>query len=551
LLLAARVYSGVALGLMLATAPAVAQSPPSGQPRVGGTLRFGVWSEPTTLNPYYSNSRPNQALAELTFDGLAHGAPDGSYLPGLAAEVPTQANGDVSADGTVVTWKLKPGVTWSDGQPFTSHDVVFTYQMLMDPANPVLNRGDYAVMDSLTAPDDNTLVVTYKQLYAPYRLAFPYVFPAHAFNGQTNIAQDPFNRAPSVATGPFVVRSWASGDSITFDRNPNYREAGKPYLDQVIVKFTPSRDAEIQTLEAGDLDVAWFLDESYLRQLATLSDVSVEPVQGPTSGVENLYLNLSCSSGLQQGDPTCPNPVLGDLRVRQAIDLAVDKQAIVRGFLADRVKIAGSVLPSPYAPDLPPSEFSPNKARQLLDQAGWVVGSDGIRAKGGVRAHLMLFTATGSTITEEIAQVIEGNLLDIGIETEGKQSPVILASIFFLGSFDLAVFGGTLGIDPQSYLYSHYGSDQVPNPQLMSGSNYDRIQDAELDQALAAAGSTVDDAQRKLAYTAAAELIHADEAVIPLYQALQVDARKNIVQGWQGNGNDTVTWNIQDWWLNQ
>ena len=114
----------------------------------------------------------------------------------LAAEIPTQANGDVSADGTVVTWKLKPGVTWSDGQPFTSADVVFTYQMILDPANPVPNRSDYTVMDSVVAPDDATVVVTYKQLYAAYRLAFPSVFPAHIFNGRTDIAQDPFNQAP-------------------------------------------------------------------------------------------------------------------------------------------------------------------------------------------------------------------------------------------------------------------------------------------------------------------------------------------------------------------
>ena len=97
----------------------------------------------------------------------------GPICPLLAAEIPTQANGDVSADGTVVTWKLKPGVTWSDGQPFTSADVVFTYQMIMDPANPVPNRSDYTVMDSVVAPDDATVVVTYKQLYAAYRLAFP------------------------------------------------------------------------------------------------------------------------------------------------------------------------------------------------------------------------------------------------------------------------------------------------------------------------------------------------------------------------------------------
>ncbi len=140
-------------------------------------------------------------------------------------------------------------------------------------------------MDSVVAPDDDTVVVTYKQLYAPYRLAFPRILPAHVFNGQTSIAQDPFNQAPTVGTGPFSFKSWSSEDSITFERNPNYREPGKPYLDEVVVKFTADKAAEIQALEAGDVDAAWFLDPTYLPQLATLPDVSVDPAPGPQSGV--------------------------------------------------------------------------------------------------------------------------------------------------------------------------------------------------------------------------------------------------------------------------
>jgi len=135
-------------------------------------------------------------------------------------------------------------------------------------------------------------------------------------------------------------------------------------------------------------------------------------------------MNMSCSSGPHQGDPACPHPVLGDLRVRQAIELAVDKQALVHGLMADKVKVAGSLLPvGPYTVDLPPSEFNPNKAQQLLDQAGWVVGSDGIRNKGGVRAHLTLINGLGNRLAEETAQVIAGDLQAVGIETESKELP--------------------------------------------------------------------------------------------------------------------------------
>src|SRR5260370_2536375 len=188
---AGRVGATSALGLSLVAVPATAQVPANSQPKTGGTLRMATSAAPATLNPYFDNSAPTRLLANLDLQGLARVAPDGSYLPVLAAEIPTQANGDVSPDGTVVTWKLKPGVTWADGQPFSSQDVVLTYQMIMDPTNPVRARSDYVVMDSVAASGDNTVVVTYKQLYAPYRLAFPPVFLPQISTVRPTISMNP------------------------------------------------------------------------------------------------------------------------------------------------------------------------------------------------------------------------------------------------------------------------------------------------------------------------------------------------------------------------
>jgi peptide/nickel transport system substrate-binding protein len=553
-----RVSPVAALVVLLVTTPAGAQVPASDRPKAGGTVRLIWWNAPTTLNPYFSTAMSPSAFSELVLDGLARVAPDGSYVPELAEEIPTEANGDVSGDGTVVTWKLKPGLTWSDGQPFTSQDVVFTYQMLMDPANPVITRTDYAVINSVAAPDANTVVVTYKQLYAPYRLAFPYIFPAHVFSGRTDIAQNSFNQGPTVGTGPFVFTSGSGGDTLTFDRNPSYREPGKPNLDEVVVKFTPDRNNQVPALAAGDIDAALSLASTDLDRLSTLPDVSVD--SAPSSSVSQLFMNTSCSSGPQQGDPACPHPILGDLRVRQAIDLAIDKQGLVHGLFADQVAAATSMLTvGPFAVNLPPTEFNPTKAQQVLDQAGWAVGSDGVRSKDGVRAHLSLIINAGGSVSESVSQVIQGNLQDVGIETVIKEVPNSVLSggfpsnsPFSLGSFDLYSGSYTTPIDPQAFLRNHFASDQVPNSQLQSGINYDRVQDPKLDQALTAAGSTLDDTQRQAAYVSFSEQLQADEVVIPLFAALQIAARKSYVEGWgPTNVNDYVTWNIQDWWLNQ
>jgi peptide/nickel transport system substrate-binding protein len=515
---------------------------------------MAILPQPTTLNPYFSTDITIRLLDNLNLEGLTRVASDGSFVPLLAAEIPSQANSDVSPDGTVVNWKLKPGVVWSDGEPFTSQDVVFTYQMIMDPANPVIDRGDYRVMESVVALDLTTVAVTYKQLYAPYLLAFPRIFPAHLFNGNTNIAADPYNRFPSVTTGPFVLTRPATADSIVYERNQRYREHGKPYLDEVVFRFTPSRDVALQTLEAGEVDVDYLVDPSYLSQLASIADISFDPAP---NAVVQVFMNESCPSGPQQGNPLCPHPILGDLRVRQAIDMAIDKQALTHGLMDDRVQPTGSLLPAgPYTVDLPARGFNPGAARQLLDEAGWMVGPDGVRVRNGVRAHLSILSVIGNRLVEQTVQVIEGNLADVGIETESKGATLgVLAggfasnSPFFLGNFDMAVFMRSIAVDPQAYLYANFASDQVPSPQAL-GQNWNRVQDPRLDQELVAAAGTLDSNERRAAYTALIQLIQSDEAVIPLFPNLQVDVRKNSVQGWgPTNTNDTLTWNIQDWWL--
>jgi peptide/nickel transport system substrate-binding protein len=552
----ARTCACAVLGLSPLAGQAAAQSAPDVQPKKGGTLRMTTLSEPTTLNPYFSTDINIRMLDNLNLEGLTHVAQDGSFVPVLASEIPTQANGDVSTDGTVVTWKLKSGVVWSDGEPFTSQDVVFTYRMLMDPANPIIDRSDYRVMESVVAPDDTTVVVTYKQLYAPYRLAFPRIFPAHVFNGRTNIADDPFNQFPDVTTGPFVLTGAPTPDSITYVRNPEFREPGRPYLDEVVFKFTPNRDVAMQTLQAGEADADYFLDPSYLPQLGTMSDVAVDPA--PLS-VFQLFMNESCPTGPQQGDPSCPHPILGDLRVRQAIDMAIDKQALAQGLMQGEVQSTGSLLPAgAFRVDLPAGEFNPDGARQRLDQAGWTAGPDGIRTRDGARAHLSIMSGIGNRLVEQTVQVIQADLQDVGIETEGRQFPLPVLvggfatnSPFFLGNFDMAVFMRAIPVDPQSYLFAQFASDQVPTPQV-PGQNWDRVQDPRLDQALAAAAGTLDDGQRRAAYTTFSQLIQSDEAVIPLFPNLQVDARRSYVEGWgPTNINEPVTWNIQDWWLHQ
>ena len=225
----------------------------------GGTVKIAVAQEPDTLNPFFASQDISSIIAGTILEGLVDVNPDGKYVPILATEVPTLDNGGISKDGLTVTYKLRKDVKWSDGQAFTAKDVIFTYKVVLDPANGIPTSG-YADLDSLTNPDDYTIIAKFKNLHAPFLSdMFGTILPEHSFNGATNISKSDYNRKP-IGTGPFMVKSFTP-ENVTEERNPNYRESGKPYLDGVIWVITPSSETAIQGFKTGEFDAIWDLNE--------------------------------------------------------------------------------------------------------------------------------------------------------------------------------------------------------------------------------------------------------------------------------------------------
>jgi peptide/nickel transport system substrate-binding protein len=539
-------------------APAAAASQP-GAPKRGGTIRVGISQEPIVLNPILGSQTVNTIVSTNILEGLLYVGADGNYHPQLAAEVPSATNGGVSSDGLTVRWKLKPGVLWSDGKPFTSEDVLFTYKVFAEPQNPIPVRVGYNEIESVTAPDAETVVVKYKRLYAPFREHLSPVLPSHVFGANPVIDKLEFNRAP-IGTGPFRFVSWASGDSITLDRNPNFRDKDKPYADGLIFKVVPSREAAVQAYKVGEIDILWNLVESNIPEFEAIPDSVIDPKPSPR--VERLILNASCPSGPQQGDPACPHPVLGDLKVRQAIELAIDKKAIVDKLLFGKTSVATSVIPLGwFAPtNLQPSEYNPGRAKQLMDDAGWSVGPDAVRVKGGVRAAIEFGTTTGDRLREQTQQVIQEQLRDIGIVVEIKNSPsaVLLGgwqdnAPRARGNFDMLMWTTNVdGLEPQSHLDSYFASNQIPTEEARSGRNYHRIKNPTIDQALLQGGGTLDEAARKAAYATVAEQVNLDKGHIVLFNRLLIDAYKKSIKGWEANVYDNnLAWDSENWWIDR
>lgn len=518
---------------------------------------MAIYQEPGLLNPWFNVQTVTGVVSEQVIEGLLDVDENGNRTPLLATEVPSVQNGGVSADGMTVTYKLRKDVKWHDGQPFTAKDVIYTYQVIMDPTNPVNSRAGYTDMQSVEAKDDYTVTVKFKSFYAPFLALFSSILPAHVFDNKTSIEKHEFGRKP-LGTGPFKFVEWVSGDHITLTKNADYWDKGKPYLDQVIFRITPSRETAVAQIKTGEVDVVWNLTEAQIPDFEGNADVTAWAYPGVN--VERLILNWSAPSGPHQGDPAYPHPILGDPKVREAIELAIDKKVLVDKFLYGKTTVGTSPLPSGWAsPKISPSEFNPTKAKQLLDAAGWKPGSDGIRVKDGVKAQMTYSTTSGDKLRELTEQVIQEQLQAVGIALEIKNmpSPLLLGgwqdnAPRARGAFDVNMWTTSSGIDPHIHLFRYYHSSQIPTESNGGeGQNYARMKDAEVDKGIEDGGATPDQEKRKAGYERAIKRIVEARPHIFLYNRLDVDGARKYVQGRVHNPWQNLGWDIKNWWLNK
>ncbi len=523
-------------------------------------VRLGIYQEPETLNSYIGVQTVITYVHKPFAEYLIDVNDKGEYFPVLVEEVPTVKNGGVSADGLTITYKLKKGVTWSDGAPFTSDDIKFTWEAIVNPKNLVKSRSGYDLIQSVTAPDKYTAVVKYKEFYAPYLTRFSPVLPKHILGNLPDINDAPYNRKP-VGTGPFMVTEWVSGDHITMAKNPNYREAGKVKIDKLFFKIIPSREVGIAQLQAGDIDGVWDLIEAQIPTMENSKTVSLCLSDSLTS--ERLILNFSTPVPPNNGNPDYPHPILSDLRVRQAIDYGIDKQEIVNKLLYGKAKLGTSEMPAGWAANrnIKPRPYDPDKAKQLLDQAGWKPGADGVREKNGMKLRLKITTTTGNKLREMVQQVLVAQLKKVGMELYIENVP---SSVLFgswandadrkKGRYDIMMYTTGPGIDPQQQFEGYFHSKQIPTQANGgSGYNYTRHRDAQLDNFVDMAGKTPSLEGRADYYRKAQDRIAEVIPHIYLFQRLTVHAFRNNVKGWKPNGYGIIdaveTWNVADWYV--
>lgn len=541
-------------------------------PAVGGIAIVGLHQEPDNLNPFLRTSIVSRLVGDFLERGLVKILPDGSYGPDLAKEAPSVQNGGISDDGLTVTYNLKEGIKWSDGEPFTCDDIVYTWETIMNPESGAVTTAGYSDIESITCPDPNTAVLQYSNFYAPQLGLFSMdhtMLPKHLELDPAAMIEWETNRSP-VGLGPYVLQEWRSGDQMTLVRNENYEywpTENKPYLDSVVFRFLDSVEVGKQLIQTGEIDILWNLTEADVPDASSWDGVSVSITTG--GGVERLVLNMRdpevrapCREALLE-DPM-PHWALGDPAVREAIELSIDKQLIVDELLSGGTTVATFENIGSWAkPDFTPSEYNTERAKEVLEGAGWIdQDGDNIRechgcayAEEGRPLKLKIQTTAGNKLREQSEQVMSDMLLEAGIDLyiENVDSAEIFGSwesgsFRRTGQYDIMLYTAGGGFDPQAPLFKFYHSSEIPcDDNNGKGSNYNRYIDEEVDGLLELAGSTPDLAVRKQAYLDMAEIIVASRNQIFLYDRAAINAISDRVQGWEAY--PWVSWNVEEWWI--
>jgi len=393
----------------------------------GGELRILVPQGASALSVHNATGGKDIAAGSIISEPLLAYAPDTSLVANLVTEVPSLENGLLASDLSSVTFNLLPDVLWSDGQPFTADDVVFTWEWNVDEANGSIDRTSWELLSNVEAVDDLTVVATFGSptigWFQPFGSNIGVIYPRHFWDGKDAAAANTEFASSPIGTGAFVLESLAPNDQVIYAVNENYREPNKPFFSRVIIKGGGDAPSAVRAVTStADWDLAFTLQIDATALEAALGDQGA--VYGPPgTGVEKIQFNFSDPNTEvdgQRSQKDTPHPFLTDKAVRQAIALGINRQILSDNLYAGapseppgRNILAGMGI---YESPNTTWEFNPEAAAALLDEAGWVPNGN-VREKDGLRLSLKYVTTTAE-VRQKVQAVVKDNLADLGFDVE-------------------------------------------------------------------------------------------------------------------------------------
>jgi len=503
-------------------------------------LRIAIPISPTQLNPILAQNAIESFADGLIFNMLVTHDQHHHQIADLATIVPSSENGGISGDGLRITYHLRRGVRWQDGAPFTSRDVRFTWEAIMNPKNNVVSRRGYDQIASMDTPDDYTVIMYMKRIFPP---AVDTIFaesdtpmrilPSHLLAKYSDLNHAAFNAAP-IGTGPYEFERWLRGDRIVLRANPAYFR-GTPALKELTLAIISDDNTTQAQLRTHEADLAIEISGGVYRDVAAAPGVRRQLADAP------VYMAIMFNT---------QRPPLDDPNVRRALVLGMDRAAIVRddGYGTATLAVA-DLAPYYWAfdPGLRPQPYDPARAKALLDAAGWHPAPDGVRVRNGTRLSLLLVYGLGSqtvrTITAQVQQMYRA--LGVEVQLKGFDYAVLYAAaqsggILSGGKFDLAMYSWISGSDPDDS--SQWSCNMIPP----TGNNVTRYCSPQMEAAQRLALSTFDRAIRKRAYAQIESLLLRDAPAAFVYYTSLRYAHASDLQNFVPNGIDEG-WNAQDW----
>ena len=532
----------------------------------GGQLKVLWWQAPTLLNPHFATGTKDQDGSRIFYEPLASFDPEGNLFAVLAAEVPSVQNGGVSKDGRSVTWKLKKGVTWHDGKPFTAADVVFNWEFVKDPKTAARTIGAYTDIEKIDVLDSHTVRLVFKKPVPFWANAFcgvnGMIIPKHLFEPYMDEkSREAPNNLKPIGTGAFKFVDFKPGDIVRGEINQSYHIPNRPFFDSIEMKGGGDAvSAARAVMQTGEYDYAWNMqvEDEILKRFEQGGRGRADIVT--TGNIEHIQCNQTDPWTEVDGERSSvktKHPFLTDPAVRQALSMLVDRASVQEQIYGRTALTTANFLnaPAPFVSKNNRWEFNVDKANQILEAAGWKKGADGIRAKDGKKLKMVYQTSINAP-RQKTQQIVKQACAKAGIEVEIKS---VTASVFFSSdpanldtyphfATDLQMYTVTETVpDPQDFMLQFTPWEIASKENKWQGRNITRWQSEEYGKLHKTAEAEVDPVKRAALFIQMNDMVIKNVVVIPVAWRPRVSAVSNKLKLTQ-SGWDSDFWQLPFWY---
>lgn len=503
----------------------------------GGTVTVGLHQEPNILWGPATGLTVSQETGTLMNRPLVMIDEELQYVPELVTEVPTLENGGISEDGLAYTFHLRDDVQWHDGEPFTAEDVVFTYEMLVHPDVPVRGRVGWNQISSVDTPDEHTVVFNFDSVDAAFldRVAIVTMLPQHILGDvpPAELVTNEWFQTNDPGLGPFQFVEWQPGNFIRVERNPNFYKEGLPHLDQIILKIITDANTLTNQLDTSEIDMRFRMLNDQVEIIDQMPHIELISTNATSPWI--IWVNNE-------------DPALGETAVRLALNYGFDRIGLAESVLKGLVQPAYDLIPPfSWAYDEEAVEeypHDPDRARQLLEEAGWVdEDDDGVREKDDMELSFDMLNIAGEPERVQILSFIQDQWRDIGVEVNIQNVDVatMWGNALPNGEYDMGYSYTGRYADPAD-LAQHYLC-----PENQPTTNWGSYCNPELDEVLLAAQATVDRDERADLYAQALEMISEDPAYVFVGWRTDHTPINLRVEGYEPATGYLEMWNAEEW----